>query len=101
MDIWVVFHTLYLSFIKVLGSWSEVPACEESSRLGWAGTGCGTNWCAASFSALTLWFLPAPVHHGQAPTEQQSVAFCLERSPPGCGCPGCRSGRDCQLGLRL
>lgn len=31
MYIWMVFHTLYLGFINVLGHCSEVGACEESS----------------------------------------------------------------------
>lgn len=46
------------------------------------------------FSAQNLGFLPDPVHHGQAPSEQQSLAFCPECSPPRCRCPGRGSGRD-------
>lgn len=57
--------------------------------------------CHMSFFAQTLCFLPDPAHHGQAPTEQQSMAFCPECSSPRCGCPGRGSGRVHQLGLRL
>lgn len=77
MDIWVVVHALYLSFIKVLGSWSEVPACEESSRLGWAGPGCGTNWCAASFSALTCGFFQLLSTMARRPRSSRAWHFVL------------------------
>lgn len=53
------------------------------------------------FSAQSLGFLPDPVHHGQAPSQQHRLAFRPERSPPRRGCPGCGSGRERKLGLRL
>ena len=32
MRVWVAFYTLYLGLIKVLGHWSEVGTCVESSE---------------------------------------------------------------------
>lgn len=46
------------------------------------------------FLAQNLGFLPDPVHHGQASSQQHSLAFRPECSPPRCGCPGRGSGGE-------
>lgn len=49
MAVWFAFHTLYLGFIRVLGHWSEVGVCEESS---------------ASLSSASTWLMKASTFLG-------------------------------------